>query len=71
MSVERFSYPCPTPSAVRAIFDAIYFKPEFYWQVTRIELLTHPNFIALRRNEVKDCVSETMGQEMDERFRPT
>ena len=59
MSVERFSYPCPTPSAARAIFDAIYFKPGFYWQVTRIELLTHPNYIALRRNEVKDRVSET------------
>jgi len=60
MSVERFSYPCPTPSAARAIFDSIYFKPQFYWQVTRIELLTHPNFVPLRRNEVKDRASETM-----------
>ncbi|MCL4193522.1 MAG: type I-C CRISPR-associated protein Cas5 [Thermoguttaceae bacterium] len=54
MKVERFTYPCPTPSAARAVFEAIYFKPEFRWQVTRIELLSWPALIALRRNEVKD-----------------
>lgn len=53
--VERWSYPCPTPSAARGIFDAIFVKPpEFRWQVTRIELLSEPRYIALRRNEVKD-----------------
>jgi len=56
--VERFSYPCPTPSAARGILDAIYVKPpEFRWQVTRIELLSMPTYIALRRNEVSDVVS--------------
>jgi CRISPR-associated protein Cas5d len=54
MKVERYTYPCPTPSAARAIFEAIYFKPEFRWQTTRIELLSWPSLIALRRNEVKD-----------------
>jgi CRISPR-associated protein Cas5d len=54
MKVERYSYPCPTPSAARGIFEAIYFKPQFRWQVTRIELLSPPSLIALRRNEVKD-----------------
>ena len=54
MKVERYSYPCPTPSAARGIFEAIYFKPEFHWQVVRIELLNKPSLIALRRNEVKD-----------------
>lgn len=53
--VERFSYPVLTPSAVRGIYDAIYCKPtEFRWQVTMIELLSHPQYIALRRNEVKE-----------------
>lgn len=57
LKVERWSYPCPTPSAARAIFDAIYAKPpEFLWEVTRIELLSMPMHIALRRNEVKDRV---------------
>jgi len=55
LKVERFSYPIITPSAVRGIFDAIYVKPnEFRWQVTQIEMLAAPSYIALRRNEVKE-----------------
>lgn len=58
LKVERFSYPCITPSAARGIFDAIYAKPvEFRWQVVRIEVLRRPAFLALRRNEVKDKVN--------------
>lgn len=61
MKVERFSYPIITPSAARGIFDAIYCKPhrngtnaEFRWQVTRVEMLSPPRYLALRRNEVKE-----------------
>lgn len=64
LKVERFSYPVITPSAARGIFDAIYSKPsrdptqaQFHWQVTRIEVLNEPRYIALRRNEVKEKVS--------------
>jgi CRISPR-associated protein Cas5d len=58
LKVERFSYPCITPSAARGIFDAIYAKPvEFLWQVVAIELLAPPSYITLRRNEVKDKVN--------------
>jgi CRISPR-associated protein Cas5d len=58
LKVERFSYPVITPSAARGIYDAIYCKPiEFRWQVTRIEILKPVNYIALRRNEVKEKVS--------------
>ncbi len=60
MKVERFSYPVITPSAARGIYDAIYCKPnrdatqaQFRWQITRIEVLKEPSYIALRRNEVK------------------
>ena len=69
MKVERFSYPVITPSAARGIFDAIYWdgrreqqgresvmRPYFHWQITRIEVLQMPRYIALRRNEVKDTV---------------
>lgn len=59
LKVERWSYPCPTPSAARGIFEAIYFKPQFYWQIDRIELLAHPAYIALRRNEVGAVASES------------
>lgn len=56
--VERFSYPCPTPSAARGVFDAIYcHPPEFRWQLNRIEILRYPQYIALRRNEVKEKTS--------------
>lgn len=58
LKVERWSYPCPTPSAARGVFDAIYCHPkEFRWQVTKIELLSLPQYIALRRNEVKEKVN--------------
>ena len=67
LKVERYSYPLPTPSAARGVFEAIYFKPEFYWQVTRIETLTPPSYIALRRNEVKDKASVPRHQGMDVR----
>lgn len=63
MKVERYSYPCPTPSAARGIYEAIYFKPEFFWQVTRIEILHPPSLIALRRNEVKDKLNERSVQQ--------
>jgi CRISPR-associated protein Cas5d len=64
--VERFSYPVMTPSAARAIFDAIYIdftrehpkKPVMYWQISRIEILKPIGYIALMRNEVKEKISE-------------
>lgn len=60
LKVERFSYPCITPSAARGVFDAIYAKPvEFRWQIRRIELLERPAFLALRRNEVKEKINLT------------
>lgn len=49
--VERLSYPVITPSAARGILSAIYSKPvEFYWQVTRIEVLKPIRFISFKRN---------------------
>jgi CRISPR-associated protein Cas5d len=58
LKVERLSYPCITPSAARGIFDAIYAKPaEFRWQVSSVEILAPPSYLALRRNEVKEKVN--------------
>ncbi|MDI9571535.1 MAG: type I-C CRISPR-associated protein Cas5c [Pseudomonadota bacterium] len=58
LKVERFSYPVITPSAARGIFDAIYCKPkEFRWQIKKIEIISPPVYVALRRNEVKEKVS--------------
>lgn len=56
--VERLTYPVPTPSAARGILSAIYSKPvEFYWQVTRIEVLNPIRYITFKMNEVKSTVS--------------
>jgi len=73
LKVERFSYPVITPSAARGIYDAIYCKPtEFRWQVTMIEVLSPPRYIALRRNEVKDKVPKlpTLQRWMDGKEEP-
>lgn len=57
MKVERMSYPVITPSAARGIFEAILYKPEFYWHIRRIHVLKPIRFISLRRNEVKEKAS--------------
>ena len=55
---ERFSYACPTPSAVRGVFDAIYVDPRaFRWQIVRVDILNPIRYISFRRNEVKEKVS--------------
>lgn len=52
MKVERVSYDVITPSAARAIFEAILWKPSIHWQVTQIDILNPIKWITLRRNEV-------------------
>lgn len=51
--VERVSYEVITPSAARAIFESIFWKPAIHWQVTKIEVLKPIKWINIRRNEVK------------------
>lgn len=51
--VERVSYDVITPSAARAIFEAILFKRyAMRWQITKIEVLNPIRWISIRRNEV-------------------
>lgn len=57
MKVERVSYDVMTPSAARAIFEAILWKPSIRWNVTRIEVLNPVRWISVRRNEVGKTVS--------------
>ena len=57
MKVERVSYDVITPSAARAIFEAILWKPAIRWQVRKIEVLTPIKWINLRRNEVGSVAS--------------
>lgn len=52
LKVERVSYDVITPSAARAIFEAIFWKPAIHWQVTKIEVLNPIKWTSIRRNEV-------------------
>ena len=52
MKAERVSYDAPTPSAVRGILEAIYWKPEIRWQIDKIHVLNPIKFENIRRNEL-------------------
>lgn len=52
MKVERVSYDVITPSAARAVFEAIFWKPQIRWRMCRIEVLKPVRWISVRRNEV-------------------
>jgi len=52
MKVERVSYDVITPSAARAIFEAILWKPAIEWHIHKIEVLKPIRWVNIRRNEV-------------------
>jgi CRISPR-associated protein Cas5d len=57
MKVERVSYDVITPSAARAIFESIFWKPAIRWQITKIEVLAPIHWVSVRRNEVGKIAS--------------
>jgi len=59
LKVERVSYDVITPSAARAIFEAIFWKPAIRWEVTKIEVLNPIKWTSVRRNEVGAVASKT------------
>ncbi|MDR0664572.1 MAG: type I-C CRISPR-associated protein Cas5c [Helicobacteraceae bacterium] len=61
MKVERVSYDVMTPSAARAIFDAILWKPAISWQITKIEVLNPIQWVSARRNEVGKIATAPTG----------
>ena len=63
MKVERVSYDLITPSAARAVFEAIFYKPAVRWVVRRIEVLAPMRWMNLRRNEVASVVSTAKVQQ--------
>lgn len=58
LKVERVSYDVITPSAARAIFEAIFWKPAIHWQVTKIEVMNPIKWTSVRRNEVGAVASK-------------
>jgi CRISPR-associated protein Cas5d len=54
MKVERVSYPCMTPPAGRGVLEAVFWKPEFVWQVRSIAVLKPIAYASITRNEIAD-----------------
>ncbi|NPV58448.1 MAG: type I-C CRISPR-associated protein Cas5 [Actinobacteria bacterium] len=50
--VERISYPVITPSAARGVLEAIFWKPEFRYEIRRIGIIRLGKQISLMRNEI-------------------
>ncbi len=58
MKAERVSYSVMTSSAARGILEAIFWKPQFVWQVQKIEILNPIKFYSILRNELKSKMSK-------------
>lgn len=65
MKVERVSYDVITPSAARAIFEAIFWKPAIRWQITQIDVLNPIQWISVRRNEVGKVATTPTAKHMN------
>jgi CRISPR-associated protein Cas5d len=57
MKAERVSYPMMPPSAARGVLEAIFWKPEFAWQIREIWVLKEVRFFSILRNEVNSKVA--------------
>ncbi len=67
MKVERVSYEVITPSAARAVLEAILWKPAIQWVVRRIHVLKPVRWIGFKRNEVTKKLALTgVGKAMRE-----
>lgn len=54
---ERVSYDVMTPSAARGVLEAIFWKPEFRWQIREIWVLKPIRHFSIVRNEVGNVAS--------------
>lgn len=54
LKTERFSFPCPTPSALRGIAESVLWRPAISWRIQRIHVLNPIRFTSFRRNEVNN-----------------
>ncbi|RCV52033.1 type I-C CRISPR-associated protein Cas5 [Marinitenerispora sediminis] len=57
LKAERVSYPVMTPSAAKGLLESIYWKPEFDYLITRIEVLRPIAWFSIRRNEASSMLS--------------
>ena len=68
MKVERVSYDLITPSAARAIFEAILWKPAIRWHISKIEILNPIKWTSVRRNEVSRKMTDPTKAQLSGKF---
>lgn len=54
LKVERCTYPVMTPAAARGVLEAVYWKPQFRWEIREIKVLKPIKQISIMRNEIED-----------------
>jgi CRISPR-associated protein Cas5d len=54
LKVERCTYPVMTPAAARGVLEAIYWKPQFRWEIREIKVLKPIKQISIMRNEIEE-----------------
>lgn len=59
---ERYSYSCPTFSAMRGLVEHIYYHPGLRVRIDRITVLNPIRFASIRRNEVGAVASQRVIQ---------
>lgn len=60
--VERMSYDVMTPSAARGVLEAVFWKPQFSWQIREIWVLRPIQRHSILRNEVNTIASGRTAQ---------
>ena len=65
---ERVSYEVMTPSAARGVLEAIFWKPEFTWQVREIHVLKPICHFSILRNEMNSWQSPNSAKSTDYRY---
>jgi CRISPR-associated protein Cas5d len=66
MKVERVSYDVITPSAARAVFESIFWKPAVRWRIRKIDVLNPVKWFSVCRNELGIVMSDNGGIYIDE-----
>jgi len=57
LKVERVTYPVMTPTGARGVLEAIFWKPEFIWDVRQIDVINPIRYLSFTRNEVRQRAS--------------
>ncbi len=52
--VERVTYPVITPSAARGVLEAIFWRPEFRYEIREIQVVKPIREFSIIRNEISE-----------------